>query len=78
MQLMPGVKDSDIDKLEANLAKLESMTAMLDKGMSLEDIIRAVLDGFEVDFLQTSEIAHSSAWAGPNFARWRKNRKIVR
>ena len=56
MQLMPGVKDSDIDKLEANLAKLESMTAMLDKGMSLEDIIRAVLDGFEVDFLQTSEI----------------------
>ena len=52
VQLMPGVKDSDIDKLEANLAKLESMTAMLDKGMSLEDIIRAVLDGFEVDFLQ--------------------------
>ena len=32
-ELMPGV--SDIDKLEANLAKLESMTAMLDKGMSL-------------------------------------------
>ena len=56
VQLMPCVKDSDIDKLEANLAKLESMTAMLDKGMSLEDIIRAVLDGFEVDFLQTSEI----------------------
>ena len=90
VQLMPGVKDSDIDKLEANLAKLESMTAMLDKGMSLEDIIRAVLDGFEVDFLQTSEIGYrcacsrekssvrSSAWAGPNFARWRKNRKIVR
>lgn len=58
---MPGVKDSDIDKLEANLAKLESMTAMLDKGMSLEDIIRAVLDGFEVDFLQTSEIGYRCA-----------------
>ena len=61
VQLMPGVKDSDIDKLEANLTKLESMTAMLDKGMSLEDIIRAVLDGFEVDFLQTSEIGHRCA-----------------
>ena len=61
VQLMPGVKDSDIDKLEANLAKLESMTAMLDKGMSLEDIIRAVLDGFEVDFLQTSEIGYRCA-----------------
>ena len=61
VQLMPGVKDSDIDKLEANLAKLESMTAMLDKGMSLEDIIRAVLDGFEVDFLQTREIGYRCA-----------------
>ena len=50
-----------LDKLEANLAKLESMTAMLDKGMSLEDIIRAVLDGFEVDFLQTSEIGYRCA-----------------
>ena len=37
------------------------MTAMLDKGMSLEDIIRAVLDGFEVDFLQTSEIGYRCA-----------------
>ena len=36
VQLMPGVKDADIDRLEANLAKLEPMTAMLDKGMSLE------------------------------------------
>ena len=61
VQLMPGVKDSAIDKLEANLAKLESMTAMLDKGMSLEDIIRAGLDGFEVDFLQTSEIGYRCA-----------------
>ena len=38
VQLMPGVKDADIDRLEANLAKLEPMTAMLDKGMSLEEI----------------------------------------
>lgn len=42
VQLMPGVKDADIDRLEANLAKLEPMTAMLDKGMSLEEIISAV------------------------------------
>ena len=58
VQLMPGVKDADIDRLEANLAKLEPMTAMLDKGMSLEEIISAVLDGFEVDFLQTEEIGY--------------------
>ena len=61
VQLMPGVKDADIDRLEANLAKLEPMTTMLDKGMSLEEIVQAVLDGFAVDFLQTDEIGYRCA-----------------
>ena len=61
VQLMPGVKDTDIDRLEANLAKLPPMTAMLDKGMTLEEIVSAVLDGFEVDFLQTDEIGYRCA-----------------
>ena len=61
VQLMPGVKDADIDRLEANLAKLPPMTAMLDKGMTLEEIVSAVLDGFEVDFLQTDEIGYRCA-----------------
>ena len=37
------------------------LDAMLDKGMTLEQIILAVLDGFEVDFLQTSEIGYRCA-----------------
>lgn len=61
VQLMPGVKDTDIDRLEANLAKIEPMTAMLDKGMKLEQIVQAVLDGFAVDFLQTDEIGYRCA-----------------
>ena len=61
VQLMPGVKDADIDRLEANLAKLEPMTTMLDKGMGLEEIVQAVLDGFAVDFLQTDEIGYRCA-----------------
>ena len=61
VQLMPGVKDTDIDRLEANLAKLEPMTTMLDKGMTLEQIVQAVLDGFAVDFLQTDEIGYRCA-----------------
>ncbi len=58
VQLMPGVKDADIDRLEANLAKIEPMTTMLDKGMTLEQIVQAVLDGFAVDFLQTDPIGY--------------------
>lgn len=61
VQLMPGVKDTDIDRLEANLAKIEPMTAMLDKGMTLEQIVQTVLDGFTVDFLQTDAIGYRCA-----------------
>ena len=61
VQLMPGVKDADIDRLEANLAKIEPMTTMLDKGMTLEQIVQAVLDGFAVDFLQTDPIGYRCA-----------------
>ena len=61
VQLMPGVKEADIDRLEANLAKIEPMTTMLDKGMTLEQIVQAVLDGFAVDFLQTDPIGYRCA-----------------
>ncbi len=58
VQLMPGVKDADIDRLEQNIAKAGAMTTMLDKGMSLEDIVRAVLDGFAVQFLEESPVGY--------------------
>ena len=61
VQLMPGVKDADIGRLEDNLAKIEPMTAMLDKGMTLEQIVQTVLDGFAVDFLQTDTIGYRCA-----------------
>ncbi|MBS5149932.1 MAG: Hsp33 family molecular chaperone HslO [Butyricicoccus pullicaecorum] len=58
VQLMPGAKEADIDRLEQNIAAAGAMTAMLDKGMSLEDIVRAVLDGFEVQFLEESPVGY--------------------
>ena len=61
VQLIPGVKDEDIDRLESNLSKIESMTTMLDKGITLEQIVQAVLDGFAVDFLQTDPIGYRCA-----------------
>lgn len=61
VQLMPGIQDADIDRLEANLAKAESMTAMLDHGMTLEEIVQTVLDGFEVEFLQSDTIGYRCA-----------------
>lgn len=61
VQLMPGIQDADIDRLEANLTKADSMTAMLDRGMTLEEIVQTVLDGFEVEFLQSDAIGYRCA-----------------
>lgn len=58
VQLMPGARDSDIDRLEQNIQEAGAMTAMLDRGMTLEQIAEAILDGFTVHFLDEAEIGY--------------------
>ncbi len=53
IQVMPFVEDEVLDKLEANIAKLEPVTSMLDKGMTPEQILETVLEGMEVEFTDT-------------------------
>ena len=53
LQMMPFAEEEVIDKLEKNINGLPSMTAMLDAGMMPEDVIRKVMDGFDVDILDT-------------------------
>ena len=58
VQLMPGVRSEDIDRLEKNLAQIRPVSALLAEGQTLEQIIEQVLDGFDVEFLQTSAIGY--------------------
>lgn len=51
IQLLPGADDAVIDKLEKNIEKLEPVTTMLAKGMSILDICKTALEGFEVEVL---------------------------
>lgn len=50
IQLMPFTDDKTITKLEENLAKVDSVTALLDKGLSPEELLQTVLEGFDVEF----------------------------
>ena len=56
IQLLPGAYDEAIDKLEQNVQKLEPVTTMLAKGMTILDICRAALDGFEVEVLDENPV----------------------
>ena len=56
IQLLPGAYDEAIDKLEENVKKLEPVTTMLAKGMSILDICKTALDGFEVEVLDENPV----------------------
>lgn len=47
IQLMPGASEEIISKLEERIRSLRPVTAMLDGGMTPEDILREVLAGFD-------------------------------
>ena len=51
IQALPGADDAALARLEENVGKLESVTTMLAKGMTVEEICRKALDGFEVEVL---------------------------
>ena len=53
IQVMPNTDDEVIDKLEARLDEVHSVTEMLDKGMTPEDILNYVLEGMDVEILET-------------------------
>lgn len=56
IQLLPGAYEDTIEKLEKNIEKLEPVTTMLAKGMSILDICKTALEGFEVEVLDENPV----------------------
>ena len=50
IQVMPFAEDAVIDKLEKKINNMSSITSMLDKGMTPEDILNEILGDFGVVF----------------------------
>ena len=53
IQVMPNADDAVIDRLEKRLGEVDSVTKLLEQGMTPEDIIRYLMDGMDIDFLDT-------------------------
>lgn len=51
IQLLPFATDEIISKVERSIANLEPVTAMVEKGMSPEEICRKALSEFDLDIL---------------------------
>lgn len=53
VQVMPFVEDDVLDRLEANIQKIQSVTAMLDNGHTPEEMLNQVLEGLNVEITDT-------------------------
>ena len=58
IQLLPGADDAVISAVERGVAKLGAVSARLDAGMDPLDLLREVLDGFELEVLETAPIEY--------------------
>lgn len=57
IQLMPFAEDSVIDRLEENLKDVDSVTKLLSQGMTPEQILEKLLDGFDVEITDTIPVS---------------------
>ena len=53
VQVMPFVEDEVVARLEENIAKIDSVTEMLEKGYTPEKILETVLEGMDIEFTDT-------------------------
>lgn len=53
IQLMPNASDEFVDALEARINELKSVTAMLEEGMTPEQILEHILGEFDLEILDT-------------------------
>ncbi len=58
IQLLPGAPEETISALEAGIRKAGPVTAMLDRGMTPEEILKAVFGPEELELLETTPVAY--------------------
>ncbi len=58
IQLMPGVYDDEIDRIEECMKQARAVTECLSEGMSLEEMLKKTLIGFDIEVLDEAEVGY--------------------
>lgn len=58
IQLLPGAAEETIDAVEKGIQRAGAVTAMLEQGMTPEDILGQVLGDLGVVFMETTEVSY--------------------
>lgn len=58
LQLLPGAPDETVDRLEAGIRNAGTVTQMLGRGLTPEEMLDAVMEAFDLEFLETTEVSY--------------------
>ena len=58
LQLLPGVEDEDIDRVEEILKKAKPISTLIDKGLSPEQVMETLFGEFEMEILEKNQIEY--------------------
>lgn len=59
VQVLPGASEEAVARLEENAAKLPPVTTMLARGMTIEEMCRTALSGFEMEILDEMPVHYA-------------------
>ena len=69
VQLLPYADPAVVETIEANIGKIDSVSRMVDSGMTPQDIINTVFAGLAYDVLDTAEIDYVCPCSRERYAR---------
>ena len=58
LQLLPGATEAEIDRLEKNIQGMAGITALLDEGKTVEELLYMALDGFAPEILDSYHVTY--------------------
>jgi len=58
IQLLPGAPEETISRIEEGISKAGAVTNMLDRGLSAEQVLQTVMEGLELEILETTPVSY--------------------
>ena len=58
LQLLPGATEAEIDRLEKNIQGMSGITALLNEGKTVEELLQMALDGFAPEILDSYHVTY--------------------
>ena len=58
LQLLPGATEAEIDRLEKNIQGMSGITALLDEGKTVEELLHMALEGFAPEILDSDPVTY--------------------